>query len=274
MMPRWTQNDLTVDGAKLHYYRTGDGSKPPLVLAHGFSDDGLCWQPTAADLEAEYDVILPDARGHGFSERVRPGEIVDMTSDLAGLIRGLGLEHPIVGGHSMGAMIAFQLGVRYPELVRALVLEDPPWWLPDQSEDQPTDVEDEHPMAELMRNITTHSTRELLDQCHSEHPTWPEMVMLTWCSAKKRLDPNILSILHIEGDVWLETVSNITCPTLVFTADADKGGIITPEIASRVKELNSHITFVHIPGVGHHIRFGNYKDYMDALHAFLSTLRD
>ena len=66
MMPYWTKNDLTVNGAQLHYYRSGDGSKPPLVLAHGFSDDGLCWQMTAADLQAEYDVIMPDARGHGF----------------------------------------------------------------------------------------------------------------------------------------------------------------------------------------------------------------
>jgi len=272
MLPHWKRNELTVNGARLHFYRTGDGSKPPLVLAHGFSDDGLCWQPTAAELEAEYDVILPDARGHGFSERVRPGEPVDMASDLAGIIRGLGLKRPIVGGHSMGAMVAFQLGVSYPELVRALFLEDPPWWLPEQSDSSPTDADDEHPMAELMRNITTHSMKELLEQCHNEHPTWPEMVMLTWCSAKKRLDPDILSILHIEGDDWLETVEKIACPTLVFTADVEKGGIVTPEVEARVKELNSRITFVHIAGVGHHIRFGNYTAYMEALRAFLKAI--
>ena len=272
MLPHWTKNDLKINGAQLHYYRTGDGSKPPLVLAHGFSDDGLCWQPTAANLQAEYDVVLPDARGHGFSDRVIPGEPVDMTSDLAGIIQGLGLERPIVGGHSMGAMVAFQLGVRYPELVKALVLEDPPWWLPDPSEEHMTDEEAEHPMAELMRNITTHSTKELLAQCHIDHPTWDEMVMLTWCSAKKRLDPDILSILHIEGADWLETVSKIACPTLVFIADADKGGIVTPEVAYKVKELNSRISFVHIPGVGHHIRFGAYTLYMQEFRTFLKTI--
>jgi pimeloyl-ACP methyl ester carboxylesterase len=274
MLPHWKRNELTVNGARLHFYRTGDGSKPPLVLAHGFSDDGLCWQPTAADLEAEYDVILPDARGHGFSDRVRPGEPVDMASDLAGIIRGLGLVRPIVGGHSMGAMVATQLAGSYPELVRALVLEDPPWWLPDPAEEHMTDAEAEHPMAEFMRHITAHSTQELLAQYRSEHPTWPEMVLLTWCSAKKRLDPDILSILHIEGDDWQEMVGKIACPVLVFTADPELGGIITPEVAARVKELNRGMAFVHIPGVGHHIRFGNYKDYMDALRAFLHTLRD
>jgi pimeloyl-ACP methyl ester carboxylesterase len=43
-------------------------------------DDGLCWQPTARDLEAQFNVILPDDRGHGLSERVRPGEKVERQS--------------------------------------------------------------------------------------------------------------------------------------------------------------------------------------------------
>jgi N-formylmaleamate deformylase len=272
MLPHWTQNDLTVNGARLHYYRTGDGSKPPLVLAHGFSDDGLCWQPTAADLEAEYDLILPDARGHGLSERVRAGEPVDMASDLAGVIQGLGLERPIVGGHSMGAMVVFGLGVRYPELVRALILEDPGWWLPEQAEMRPIDRHEEHPMAGFVRSITSHTLEELMDQCRIEHPTWPEIVVQTWCGAKKRLDPNILSILRFEGSDWQEALKAIACPILVFAADPEKGGLITPAVAARVKELNSRVDVVTIPGVGHHIRFGNYMAYMQAFRSFLSRI--
>ena len=129
MLPHWTQNDLLINGVRLHYARTGHGDKRPLVLVHGFSDHGLCWTPTARDLESEYDVIMPDMRAHGLSERVQPGEKVDMAADLAGLIRTLGLRRPIVCGHSMGAMITYQIGVRFPELASALVLEDPPWWL-------------------------------------------------------------------------------------------------------------------------------------------------
>jgi pimeloyl-ACP methyl ester carboxylesterase len=273
MLPQWTQNELIVNGARLHYYRTGNGAKPPLVLAHGFSDDGLCWQPTAADLETEYDVIMPDARGHGLSERVRPGEQVDMASDLAMIIRKLGLEHPIVGGHSMGANVAFQLGVRFPDLTRALVLEDPPWWLSEQAEMRPIDRHEEHPMAGWVRTIMTHTAEELMDQCRAEHPTWPEVVVQTWCAAKKRLDPDIISILRIDGNNWQEKVGAIACPVLVFTAEVDQGGIITPAVAAKVCELNSYITIAHIAGVGHHIRFGNYAAYMQALRSFLAGIR-
>ena len=113
MIPtHWTKNDININGVSLHYCRTGDGSKPPLVLAHGFSDNSLCWLQTALDLEASYDIIMPDARGHGLSARVQPGQRVDMCADLVGIIQALGLQRPVIGGHSMGAMVAFELGVR------------------------------------------------------------------------------------------------------------------------------------------------------------------
>jgi N-formylmaleamate deformylase len=89
MLPHWKHNDLTVNGARMHYYRAGPGrEKRPLVLVHGFSDNGLCWALTARDLESEYDVIMPDMRAHGLSERARPGEKVDMAADLAALQAG------------------------------------------------------------------------------------------------------------------------------------------------------------------------------------------
>ena len=126
MLPHWTQGDVQVNGVRIHYYRTGKGDKQPLVLVHGFSDNGLCWTPVARVLEADYDVIMPDMRAHGLSERVQPGDQVDMAADTAELIRTLGLGRPIICGHSMGAVVTYQVGVRFPELARAMVLEDPP----------------------------------------------------------------------------------------------------------------------------------------------------
>ena len=58
-MANWQSGDVVVNGLRLHYTRTG-GDKPPFVLAHGFSDDGLCWTPVARQLEADYDVVMID----------------------------------------------------------------------------------------------------------------------------------------------------------------------------------------------------------------------
>ena len=62
-MSSWTSNTVDANGITLHYWRTG-GDKPPLVLCHGITDNGLCWTRAARALEARFDVIMLDAHGH------------------------------------------------------------------------------------------------------------------------------------------------------------------------------------------------------------------
>jgi pimeloyl-ACP methyl ester carboxylesterase len=66
-MNNWKNGFVDANGIRVHYYRTG-GDKPPVVLNHGALDDGLCWTRVTQELEREYDVIMLDARGHGFSQ--------------------------------------------------------------------------------------------------------------------------------------------------------------------------------------------------------------
>ncbi|HVK02732.1 MAG TPA: alpha/beta fold hydrolase, partial [Armatimonadaceae bacterium] len=76
-MADWTTGYVEgSDGLRFHYARTGGGG-PPVVLAHGFSDDGSCWTPVARALAPEYDVVMVDARGHGLSDAPEAGYGVD-----------------------------------------------------------------------------------------------------------------------------------------------------------------------------------------------------
>jgi N-formylmaleamate deformylase len=121
----WTSNTVEANGIPLHYTRTG-GDKPPLLLLHGFQMDGLTWMRVAKALEAEFDVIMPDARGHGRTGNAVPGTTtLMMVEDTAAFIQTLGLEQPLVIGHSMGADIAGRLAQKYPHLVKGVVLVDP-----------------------------------------------------------------------------------------------------------------------------------------------------
>ncbi len=276
MLPHWTQNDLMVNDIRLHYYRTGRGDKRPLVLVHGFSDNGLCWTPTARDLESEYDVIMPDMRAHGLSERVRPGDKVDMPADLAGLIRILGLVSPVIAGHSMGAMIAYQVGVRFPELARALVLEDPPWWLSRPVQPSPGGRPAKNSRANWARSLGNQTLDELRAQYRRDHPNWPEELIGPMCESKKQLDPAIIDKMvdrmNFQEASWLTTIQNITRPMLILTGNPQLGGITTPEVVAKIQALNPRVTFVNIPDVGHLIRFDNYAAFMDALRAFLKQV--
>jgi N-formylmaleamate deformylase len=276
VLPRWTENDLTVNGARLHYCRTGRGEKRPMVLLHGFSDNGLCWAPAARDLESDYDVIMPDARAHGRSERMRPGEEIDLTSDAAEIIRALGLRRPVVAGHSMGAMTAYQVGVRFPELAGALVLEDPPWILPQPVQDPIPQSVEEIPMVTWAIKLPDQTLEELLEQNRKEHPGWSEELVRLLSESKKQLDPAIVYPLmeevHIRETEWLKTIRNVACPMLIITGDPALGGLVTPEVVAKIRELNPAAAVVNVPDAGHLIRFDEYAAFLEALRAFLKRV--
>lgn len=276
MLVHWTESDLLVDGVQIHYYRTGNGDKPPLLLIHGFSDNGLCWTPTARELEADYDVIMPDMRGHGRSQRVQPDDDVDMAADVAGLIRALGLTRPIMVGHSMGAMVTYQVGVRFPELVSALVLEDPPWWLTPPGGSQPPSPPEENPVAVWARSLAHQTLEELLEQNRRDHPLWPEELIQPMSEAKKQLDQTIVDIMtnkvHSQEVNWQTTIQQVEHPLLLFVGQPELGGIVTPEVIAKVRELNPNVKIAAVPDVGHLIRFDNHTAFMDALRAFLKEV--
>jgi N-formylmaleamate deformylase len=276
MLSHWTQNDLLVNDVQLHYYRTGHGEKRPLVLVHGFSDNGLCWTPVARELESEYDVIMPDMRAHGLSERMEPGKKVDMAADLAGLILTLGLKRPIVVGHSMGAMVTYQIGVRFPELASALVLEDPPWWLSQPVQSAPPSEPAENPIAKWAKSLPSQTLDELLAQYRKEHPNWPEELIRPMCEAKKQLDVTIVDTMvdrmNSQDVNWQTTIQNIAHPMLLITANPQLGAIVTPEIVAEIRELNPKVHIVTISDVGHLIRFDKYTAYVDVLRGFLKQV--
>ena len=113
------------NGIRLHYWRTG-GAKPALVMAHGSSDDALCWTNLAKEFQDRYDIIMFDARGHGLSDPPTAADPADVqVEDLAGLIKALKLEKPILMGHSMGSASVAHFAAKYPDVPRAVILEDP-----------------------------------------------------------------------------------------------------------------------------------------------------
>ena len=272
MNAHWTAADIVVNGVQLHYYRTGQGDKPPFVLIHGFSDTGRLWTQTARDLEADYDVIMPDMRGHGGSTRVQLGDDVDMAADVAELIIKLGLERPIVGGHSMGAMVTYQLALRFPTLVRAFFLEDPAWWIT-----RPARVPGaENPMVTWAKRVSSQPMAELLAAYHQDHPTWSEELIGLMCESKTQLDPTIAEIMtgrmHSTEYDWQTTLQTITQPILLVAANPALGGIVTPEVVAKVRALNPNVIIIKVPDVGHLIRFDDYPAFKAALWSFLEQL--
>jgi pimeloyl-ACP methyl ester carboxylesterase len=124
-MMSWITGFQETNGISIRYLRTG-GDKPPIVLLHGLTGNGACWTPLARSLEKEYDVVMPDARGHGYSSTPLHGyRYEDHAADVIELIRRLGLCAPILLGHSMGGMTAAVVASLAAKSIRAAILVDP-----------------------------------------------------------------------------------------------------------------------------------------------------
>lgn len=117
---------LNRDGVELFYTEAGSGG-PPVLLVHGWTCDHTAMAPLSTYFRRSHRVISVDLRGHGESDK--PEQEYTMAvfaDDLAWMCGELGLEKPIVIGHSMGGVIAVELAARFPDLPGAIVTLDSP----------------------------------------------------------------------------------------------------------------------------------------------------
>jgi len=264
----WTQGTITVDdGIELFLNRTGNGEKPTLVLAHGLTDSGLCWHQLAGDLEADYDLIMYDAYGHGKSSRVDPDKRFNLSEDLKDLVEALHLKNPGLIGHSMGAATAADFAAKYPNKLAALVLEDPPWVDP-QLTDERTNV---NLKDWKTRNLAAKkkSLKQLQTLKRKESPNWEETILPEWAQAKLDVDPAFFDQLSLKHDGWKELADKISVPTLIITGDHDLGAIVTPKLGIEAVQILEKGEFGHISGAGHCARYEQYQPYLTMLKLFL-----
>ena len=108
------------------YYERAGGGEPELLFVPGWCCDHTAFRPQFEHFSQAHAVTAVDLRGCGRSDAPEDGYgIPDFADDLAQLCEAVGIEKPVVVGHSLGGMIAVELGARYPALPTALVLVDP-----------------------------------------------------------------------------------------------------------------------------------------------------
>ena len=261
----WTDGYVVANGIRIHYWRTG-GNKPALVLAHGSSDDGLCWTNLAKEFQNDFDIIMFDARGHGLSDPPTPSDAPDVqVEDLAGLIKELKLDRPILMGHSMGSASVAHFAAKYPDVPRAVILEDPALVRPATPPASSQTTPESRRASILTRNNT--SERELVEACMKNSPKWGRSECEFWAPSKRRHHPDTVLNTPAQRPPMSELFPKITAPTLILKADAD----------DELKKQNEQVTgllksgkIVHIKGAGHNVRREGREETIQVLKAFLS----
>jgi pimeloyl-ACP methyl ester carboxylesterase len=263
----WTSGDIKANGITLHYYRTGNGTLPPMVLAHGYTDNGLCWTDLALAMEKRYDVIMYDLRGHGLSEAPASGyDINDNVADIVGLIKALKLSKPVIIGHSLGGSIAAIVAAEYPDVPKKVVLIDPPGLLKPLFEPGEATNRARNWFTSDMNNLKKLSKEELIKIASQRHPAISEAARGRWADSKMQMKPQIVdSVLTIPP--LKPYLSKITVPALILKADANDA-VRKTEIDAVSKYPN--IKIVHIKGAGHLVHLEKPEESLAVLNEFLA----
>ena len=275
-MNNWSEGEIDSDGLAVHYYRSASPErqsrhKPALILVHGFTDNGLCWSRTAQILQARFDVVMVDARNHGQSAS-GSAHINELTADLAQVIQQLKIHPALVMGHSVGASVTAALAAQYPELVRAIILEDPPW------------TENQHPTsAKRARAFSQHikaqqqlPVEEIAAQGKLAYPNWHNDEFSAWAQSNLQVRADALAQLDLAD--WRQSIGAIQCPALLLYCDAKLDamgvgdGIVSHLLAKQIEGLNSNFSCTHIGGGGHNLRREQFSAFMMQVQTFLKRV--
>ncbi len=122
------------NGINIHYELEGPESAPVVTLSHSLATDFSMWDSQTAVLKSGYRILRYDTRGHGGTDIPEgPYTLEHLAEDIKALLQALGIPKTHFMGISMGGMIAQVLALKYPGLLRSLILCDTSSRIPEES---------------------------------------------------------------------------------------------------------------------------------------------
>ena len=245
-------------GFHVHYQDDGDPALPLLVLLHGFGDSYTSWEGWVAALRDKFHIISLDFPGHGLTRAPEDYQLggAGLADFVDAFAARLALPAFAVAGNSMGGGVAWQLAVRHPGRVDALILVDAAGF---PNEKPPAEV----PLAfkilrypigrAILRNI---DNRILIDEglktdVYDKALITPALVE-RWAEFQRA--PGHRAILmavdpRAFGQASSELLQGISVPTLILHGESDV--LIEPASARKFAAAIPGSTLVTYPQVGH-----------------------
>ncbi len=116
--------DVALPDGTLRVLRWGRGGRAALAV-HGITASAMSWQAVAREMPADWSLFAVDLRGRGHSADLPgPYGFDHHVSDLTTAVTELGLDRPVLAGHSLGAFAALLAGTRHPDRFGGLLLVD------------------------------------------------------------------------------------------------------------------------------------------------------
>lgn len=267
---------------------SGPDAGEPLLFLHGVGRSWQDFSTLAGALAGRWHVYAFDFRGHGRSERTSGRYVVrDYVRDALAVIEHTIRRPMVLYGHSLGAMVAAATAAELPELVRGVVLEDPPF-------DTMSRGIEKSPFYVLFQSLRTLSgsrqsvsdlARTLAD-VRINAPDRPQAVRLGdardaaslryMAACLKRVDPElwepILDGRWLEGYDEAGLLPKIRCPVLLLQGNVAEGGALGEAAAERVERLIPDCLRIRVARAGHLIHSLLHETTLRLTGAFLESI--
>ena len=279
---------VTLRGLRFHY-REYPGPGRPVVLLHGVASTSRIWSLVGPLLGRPFRVLALDQRGHGESEAPDDGyDFPTVVGDLAAFVEALGLERPLIVGHSWGGNVALEYAATHPERPAGLALVDGGFlelsarpgmtWERAERELAPPDL----------RHMTP---QELIDMAKQWElgPIWSEAVEAALLANFRvgedgKLRPRLLRANHMQvvRALWDQRPSDlcdrVRCPVLFVAAEREGEGRVREWVAlkreaiERLQGLLSDCQVRWFPDTIHDIPLHRPKALAQAIEDFALAL--
>lgn len=275
----YRSGNIVLRQMRFHFLEWGSPDAPPVVLLHGGHQSCHSWDLVSLHLAQKYRVLALDQRGHGDSEWARDVEYSNhtMSLDAEAFITTLGLQRPVLIGHSMGGRNAMLLAHRNAALLRALVIVDVGPELSDKGRQaiagfvrENQEFNDLEHFVESVRKYDPYRSRE-----HIERTVKYNMLQRADGKFISKCDynPRRLGLLHgrgLQDNLTLDDVRGFDLPALLVRGA--NSTILEADAADRFAAAMPQGRLVTVPDCGHNVHGQNTKGFIAALGPFLAAV--
>jgi pimeloyl-ACP methyl ester carboxylesterase len=274
-----------VNGLRLHYLEWGEAGAPEILFLHGGFHTAHIWDLTALALQHRYHLYALDMRGHGDSEwaRDRSYGFRAFAADAQAFMATVGLDRPVVVGHSLGAITIMRLLATTPQLGRGLVFVDmSPHFSPGRAGNQRL-----RERLNFDRNFET--IEAYVEQAAAREPHRPRthiertaryhLIQRPGGAYVMKTDPGLF---RFPGGgnaprqrafpmlLTPESAAAIDAPVLVVRGEHSR--VLRAQDGPEFAAMFPRGRFVTVPGCGHNVHTQNTPGFLDVLTPFLDEV--
>ena len=248
-----------VDGLKIACWVNDDGfseDRKSLVFVHGSGCDHTLWENQYRELDDDYNIAAVDLPGHGQSEGKGEREVGLYVEWVKKIVEGLGLQRPVIIGHSLGAAISLTFAIKYGEVLSGIV---------------PVGGGVKMPVNEMILDGIRNNTASTLSLVAKFSVTKNnrEKFFSSLIEGISKVSPDVIygDFLSCDRLDIADEISHIKVPTLLICGEDDK--MTPPDLSEFMRDHIAGAKLSLIKDAGHFVMWENVETFNRTLKDFV-----